>query len=216
MTPDAPLTTEDVVQRLTELAETGPLPAERVLAEQLGVNRYALRKALTTLRKSDAIPHRVPRRSGKRKTGAAQISLMTSPAELWEVRLLMEPEITRLAAVRGTEMEIRAIEEAHAAAEPNVFDLEQDIVFHHAIAVASHNALATHLMDQVMDLTRDDAFRTMLPEFTTETGWRHHAAIVEAIRGRRAADAEDAMRTHLTAILQWLNGGSDALRQAIK
>ncbi len=31
--------------------------------------------------------------------------------------------------------------------------------------------------------------------------------IVDAIHGRRAAEAEQAMREHLVAILKWLNGG---------
>lgn len=208
MTDDPEMTVADVVERIRIIAETGPLPAERLLAEQLGVNRYTLRKALAELRVGAEIPASRPRNQGKQRS-AQSIAMLTSPAEVWEVRLSLEPEITRLAAVRGTEMEIRQIELCHAASEPLIFDLEKDIAFHRAIAAASHNALAAHLMDQVMELTRDDAFRMKLPEFTTETGWRHHAAITEAIRGRRAADAAEAMRTHLTAILTWLNGGTD-------
>lgn len=214
---DEPIMTfADVVERIRIMAETGPLPAERQLAEQFGVNRYMLRKALASLRVEEEIPAPRPRNNGRRRPGPHDLAMMTSPAELWEVRLSMEPEITRLAAVRGTEMEIRAIERAHAASEPMIFDLSKDIAFHRAIARASHNALAAYLIDQVTELTRDNAFRMKLPDYTAETGWRHHAAIVEAIRGRRAAEAEEAMRAHLIAILQWINGGSDASRYVIK
>lgn len=197
-----------VVQKIRDLSADGAaLPAERVLAEMMGVNRYALRKALTLLRAGDEIPASRPRSSGRRKMEESDIADLTSPAECWEVRLSMEPEIARLAAIRATSSEIQAIEAAHARSEPAVFDLEIDIAFHRAIAVASHNALALHLIEQVMDITRDPGFRSKFPTFTAETGWRHHQMIVEAIRDRRASDAEKSMRLHLTAIIQWLNGG---------
>ncbi|MNT87943.1 transcriptional regulator NanR [compost metagenome] len=88
-----------------------------------------------------------------------------------------------------------------------MFDRGHDNIFHRAIAIASHNILAGYLLEQVMELTYDETIRTRLPAYTNETGWRHHEMIVDAIRGRRAAEAEEAMRDHLLAILQWLNGG---------
>ncbi len=199
---------ESVVKKIRDLtSDGGSLPAERILADRIGVNRYAVRKALSLLRAGSEIPASRPRSSGRRRVEPRSIADMTSPAECWEVRLSIEPEIARRAAIRGTLSEIQAIEAAHAQSEPSVFDLENDIDFHRAIAVASHNALALHLIEQVMDITRDPSFRSKFPAFTTETGWRHHQMIMEAIRDRRAADAENAMRLHLTAIIQWLNGG---------
>lgn len=207
----------DLVQRIRELADAGtPLPAERVLAERLGVSRYVLRKALQQLRARDEIPASRPRNAGRRASVQQGVADMSSPAEVWEVRLSLEPEIARLAAVRGTATEILAIEAAHDLSEATVFDLEADIAFHRAIAVASHNMLALHLMDQIMDLTRDPGFRARFPAFTAETGWKHHQMLVDAISSRRAAEAEEAMRMHLTAILQWLNGGADPARYAVK
>jgi DNA-binding FadR family transcriptional regulator len=202
-------TIDTVVQKIRDITvDFGQLPAERILAERIGVNRYAVRKALSLLRADEQIPASKPRSSGRRKTRDMRIADMTSPAECWEVRLSIEPEIARLATMRGTISEIQAIEAAHARSEPTVFDLEIDIAFHRAIAVASHNMLALHLLEQVLDITRDPGFRSKFPAFTAETGWQHHQMIVEAIRERRAFDAERAMRLHLTAIIQWLNGGS--------
>ncbi|MEI4487882.1 FCD domain-containing protein [Frigidibacter sp. MR17.14] len=210
---------DDVVERIRRISGEGRLPAERVLADQLGVNRYILRKALGQLRAGDEIPASQPRNRGKRRAAGSApgaIADLTSPAEMWEVRLSLEPEIARLAAVRGTAAEIDAIEAVHARSTPTVFDLETDIAFHRAIAVASHNALALHLMEQVMDMTRDPGFRAKFPAFTAETGWRHHQMLVDAIRARHATEAEEAMRLHLAAILQWLNGGADPARYALK
>ncbi|CDZ60108.1 FadR/GntR family transcriptional regulator [Neorhizobium galegae] len=214
MTTEAGQTIETLAQQVRDISATeGKLPAERILADQLGVNRYVLRKALRLLRATAELP------SGRRRVSKTQrlpaksgIAHMTSPAECWEVRLSLEPEIARLAAVRGTKAEIEAIEAAHARSDALIFDLEIDIEFHRAIAIASHNALALNLIEQIMEITRDPGFRAMFPAFTAETGWRHHQMIAEAIRNRHASEAENAMRTHLTAILQWLNGGGEQAR----
>lgn len=214
-----PNSIEEVAQAILGLAEAGDFPPERQLAERIGVSRHLLRKALSTLRDDNLIPESRSRIGSPDKTRRrnfrqsiatrANIATKTSPAELWEVRLLLEPEIARLAAIRGTPTEIDDITAAHALAEPTIFDRGKDDLFHRAIAVASHNTLAAYLLDQVMELTWEETIRTRLPAYTNETGWRHHEMIVDAIRGRRAADAEQAMREHLVAILKWLNGGSD-------
>jgi DNA-binding FadR family transcriptional regulator len=208
---------EAVTQAILGLAEEGGFPPERQLAERIGVSRHLLRKALVTLRDENKIPESRPRNnpvSKGRPRGSVQpiatkasIASKTSPAELWEVRLLLEPEIARLAATRGTQTEIEEIVAAHSLSEPTVFDRGIDNRFHRAIAVASHNILAGYLLEQVIELTWDDAIRTRLPAYTNETGWKHHDIIVDAIRGRRAAEAEQAMREHLVAIMKWLNGG---------
>jgi DNA-binding FadR family transcriptional regulator len=212
-----PSSIEEVTQAILGLAENGDFPPERQLAEQIGVSRHLLRKALSTLRDENRIPENksrgLPPSKGKARNAKqaiatrANIASRTSPAELWEVRLLLEPEIARLAAIRGTPTEIDDIVAAHALSEPTVFDRGNDNLFHRAIAVASHNILAAYLLEQVMDLTWDETIRTRLPAYTNETGWRHHEMIVDAIRGRRAAEAEQATREHLVAILKWLNGG---------
>lgn len=207
---------ESLTQQLRVFVAGGEkLPPERVLAERFGVNRYVLRKALELLRTSDELPGIASRRKSPRpRTSIRNIADVSSPAECWEVRLLLEPEVARLAAVRGTISEIQAIEQIHARSDAAVFDLETDIEFHRAVAVASHNMLARYFIEQVMEITRDPGFRSKFPAFTAETGWRHHEMIVDAIKNRRASDAENAMRMHLTAILRWLHGiGEEDLLQ---
>jgi DNA-binding FadR family transcriptional regulator len=217
---------EEVTRAILGLAEESGFPPERQLAEQIGVSRHLLRKALSTLRDDKLIPDtrarspklsKVGRRTGKQAIATrTNIASRTSPAELWEVRLLLEPEIARLAAIRGTPTEIDEIVAAHALSEPTVFDRGNDNLLHRAIAAASHNVLAAYLLEQVLDLTWDETIRTRLPAYTNETGWRHHVVIVEAIRDRRAADAEQAMREHVVAILKWLNGGGDTSPTTVK
>lgn len=217
---------EEVKRNIVDVYKESPFPPERNLAESLGISRHLLRKALSSLRDENRIPETRPqpagatsdrsRIAGKPIATRANIANKTSPAELWEVRLLLEPEIARLAATRGTPTEIDNIVAAHLLAEPTVFDRNKDDQLHRAIAVASHNILAAYLLEQIMELTWHDTIRTRLPAYTNETGWRHHEIIVDAIRGRRAAEAEQAMREHLVAILKWLNGGGDPSNPSAK
>ncbi|TMV80974.1 FadR family transcriptional regulator [Thioclava sp. BHET1] len=215
------MTTEEnqidaVSRQIRDMSDEGPLPAERQLAEQLGVNRYVLRKALGELRATQEIPESRPRNQGKRHIGRQRVAKLTSPAEVWEGRLLIEPDIARMAAARGTIAEISAILDIHAGSEPDLFDLEKDIAFHTAIAAASHNALSSYLIELIADLTRDPGFRMRLPEFTSETGWRHHQMIADALRNRRAAEAKAAMQLHLSEILKWLNGGEQSAFSSVR
>ncbi|MGG7565477.1 FadR/GntR family transcriptional regulator [Rhodovulum sp. DZ06] len=133
----------------------------------------------------------------------------TSPPELWELRLTLEPAIARMAALRATPDQLAAIARIHAAADPARFDLEGDIAFHRAVAEASGNSLFAWLVDAVTGFTRDGGFRMQLPAFTEETGWRRHDAILSAIQRRSPAEAEAAMRAHHEAIHRWLSGFSD-------
>lgn len=205
--------TSDLIEKIRLMAREEKLPPERQLAERLQVNRYVLRKALSQLRSMNEIPPSRPRAPARGSEHRA-ITDLTSPAEVWEMRLLLEPEIARLAAVRGTIGELQAIREAHEMAKPDVFDLDHDVAFHLAIARASHNVLALHLVEGIIEITRDPSFRAKFPPYTVETGWRHHDQLTEAICSRRAAEAESVMRNHLTAILQWLNG-SDGQRASL-
>jgi DNA-binding FadR family transcriptional regulator len=186
--------------------------SERALSGQLGVNRYTLRLALQQLRDSGEIQQPRPRARPRSVKTFKRISIVenTSPAELWEIRLSMEPHIAKAAALRGTPKQLAALREAHLRADRRVFNLEHDIAFHMAIANASHNSLWVIMLDLLTDLTLDDGFKMQLPPLTSVTGFEHHEAILAAIIRRDAPAAELAMRMHLTAIRRWATGDATA------
>jgi DNA-binding FadR family transcriptional regulator len=182
------------------------LPAERELSKELGVNRHTLRQGLQFLRTNGELqPAKVRAKPGKNLKGLS-ISKNTSPVELWETRLSMEPQIARTAALRATPKEIEAIREAHQAAKPNVFDARQDNDFHRKVALASHNNLWAIFIDLLTAVTIEESFTMQLPPFTSVTGYDHHAEILAAIAERDAQAAERAMHVHLSAIQRWVMG----------
>ncbi len=198
---------DDLVARLRLLASGDePLPPERNLSQQLGVNRYLLRQGLQILRDNGEIEPTKARAAPGRSLKKLSIVQNTSPVEVWEIRLSMEPQIARAAALRATPREMQVIREAHDMASPDVFDLEKDIEFHRRIAVSSHNNLWVVVIDLLTDLTREESFKMQLPPFTSVTGYDHHEEILAAITARDATGAEKAMYAHLSAIQRWVMG----------
>ena len=95
-----------------ELLANGRLPPERDLCAQFGVSRNTLRTALDLLEAQGKIWRRVGSGTYAGNAppmdlqGLVAISETTSPIELMELRLILEPAITRLAALRATPTEI--------------------------------------------------------------------------------------------------------------
>lgn len=186
------------------------LQSERHLADEMGENRYMVRRALMTLREVGELPGaRVKLGPGPRMARPLGLTAETNPVEMWEVRLMFEPRLARLAAARASPADIADLDDIHDQSPRDRFDLAADIAFHCAVARASGNGLAYVVIDLLAGMTRDASFRMKLPPFTSQTGFGHHARILSAIRARDPGGAETAMRLHLAAISQWLSGFPD-------
>lgn len=113
---------ETVAERLLEAVRTQPqgtrMPSERALAEQLGVGRSTVREALNGLAALGALDIRHGR--GVFVASSASQRLDDEPVApafvraqtnaLIEARLVVQPEVARLAAARRTESDLRALE----------------------------------------------------------------------------------------------------------
>jgi DNA-binding FadR family transcriptional regulator len=197
----------DLVETLRTLAEEeGRLPSERSLSEQLGVHRHVLRQGLQVLRESGGLQPARSRSSSGKHFKMLGIIKDTSPVEVWEARLSIEPQIARVAALKATPKEIRAIHDAHRAANPKIFTPESDNDFHRKVAAASRNTLWIIFIDLLTELTLTESFQMQLPPFTSVTGFEHHEEILQAIAARDAMAAEKAMHAHLSAIQRWVMG----------
>src|SRR5262245_35872188 len=86
------------------------LPAERELAERLGLTRNRLRGSLRKLAADGLIWRHVGKGTffGPRPTSATpqDLSELTNPREVMEVRFAIEPEIARLAAFRANTRDV--------------------------------------------------------------------------------------------------------------
>ncbi|MDX2154086.1 MAG: FCD domain-containing protein [Bryobacteraceae bacterium] len=194
--------------------ETGSrLPAERAMAEAVGVGRPALREGLKTLAALGIVEsHRGAGsllRSREALESLGRISQRPVPArygtlDVLEVRRMMEPKAAWFATTRAGERELREVEEARVAFEEAVGGeaapervARLDLELHAAILRASKNPLLVWMgdvLEPVLLRSRRDWARTGFDHAKT---CEEHSAIVQAILRRDPQAAESAMSEHL-------------------
>ncbi len=194
----------------------GRFPAERVLADELGISRHRVRQALARMR-ADGEGPAPRRRSGAgvrtRAPGlvpAESLVRATNPLELIEMRMVLEPALARLAAIRASPAEIEALLMA-ASDNGNDEDTSRtaDIRFHTLLIGAARNSLADALYRLVREVGVDT--RLTMPRMLLKRELEQHRRIAEAISDRDPDAAERAMRAHLTSVHQRLTQQGMAL-----
>jgi GntR family transcriptional regulator, transcriptional repressor for pyruvate dehydrogenase complex len=187
------------------------LPPERELAEQFQVSRVAIREALRTLENSGFITTRQGVTGGTfvteltfQQLGNAFLDLFLaekiSIPELYQVRLLVEPEVARLAAQRITPEYAERLETCFKAEEspsPTLpDDLDKKTAVHFVLAEMCGNRFFEGLVRSVMSLTRRviEAAHPDQPPFLHPPGM--HRPIIKAVLAGHAGAAEAAMRKH--------------------
>jgi len=189
------------------------LPPERQLTADLDLSRSALREGLDVLEAQGRIWRHVGRGTfvGNRPLDPSAvlsvITSQTSPIEVLEARLLIEPLLARLAALRATDADIhhmeRLLEKSEAAQDPKTWEL-WDGRLHRMVAEAAHNRLLLSLFDAFNAMRTQKTWgqlrqATLTPE-RRETYCRHHRAYVFAIAKRDPQRAEELMRRHIEAV----------------
>jgi GntR family transcriptional repressor for pyruvate dehydrogenase complex len=195
-----------------ELKAGTKLPSERTLSEKLGVSRGYVRKALAKLEHYGLIETLPQRGTLVAGLGSKAISgLMASigslddyfdPASLFEIRSLLECFAARRAAQRAAPEDLAEILKWHGEfrtkAKAGQRGLEEDHLFHLAIAKASANSvclsLISYITPQIISLNAD--FAESDPDRFERT-FAEHDEIVRSIQGRDEGRAEAAMRIHM-------------------
>jgi DNA-binding FadR family transcriptional regulator len=121
--------------------------------------------------------------------------------ELYEVRLLLEPQAARWTAERADAEQVGKIREVVRAmeeslAQPHVF-LEHDRVFHFAIGTTASNRVLRAILRDIHELLNTSWSLTDLSRVEVETVFAQHSAIADAIAAHDGDGAELAMRDHL-------------------
>jgi DNA-binding FadR family transcriptional regulator len=195
------------------------LPAERDLATHFEAARSTVREALRQLEERSLVVRRVG--SGtfvdhRPSPDGNYIAEQTSPLELIEVRLGLEPRIARLAAVNATARDLdrmaEALERVEAAGnDGEVFSIA-DERFHLLLAECTRNPLMIWLYQQINDVRSHRQWNTMKGKILTPPRIaeynRQHRQLYEALRSRDVEAAVATIETHLERARRDLVGAS--------
>ncbi len=172
------------------------LPAERQLAAALGCSRSTVREALRMLESSGLVVRRigsgtfVDYRPGV--GGEDDVAEITSPIELVEVRLAIEPHMVRLATVNATARDFERIGDVLARLDTVGDDADRftqwDRLFHQLLADAAHNPLMSSVYRQVNHVRGHAQWSAMKDKVLSAERIaaynRQHRALYEALRIR--------------------------------
>jgi DNA-binding FadR family transcriptional regulator len=199
------------------------LPTEREFEEQFGLARNTLRQTLRALQSKGLITRHVGRgtfvaRSSSAPVDAAPDDLQrriqgASPAEIMEVRLIVEPQAIELAAVRATADDLASITQCLHGCEsaPDIATFEHwDGLLHERIVDAARNGLLSDIYQAINQVRRTAAWgklkeRSLTPQRRSSYE-DHHRRIVEALRERDPERAVSAVKEHLIAVRASLLG----------
>ncbi|RWX80846.1 FadR family transcriptional regulator [Neorhizobium lilium] len=211
----------DRVRLLIQEGKYGPgsrLPAERELAQQLGVSRPSLREALIALEIEGAIEIRMGSGIYVLSIGKAAPTatpLGESPAELMEARATIESAVIVQAASVITDETLASLREILVSMrieiEKGRKPIEQDRQFHLTIAELPGNAILAKIVANLFDERHSPMSDRIRGRFETPQTWtialEEHEIILAALEARKPLAAQAAMFSHLSASgRRWLEG----------
>lgn len=191
-----------------ELLQGERLPPERAFAQQFDVSRGTVRDALRRLEEASFVEKRPGSGtyvSYSESDESNSLAQSTSPLELVDTRLTLEPQIVRLAVLNATEQNLAKTENALAIMEqdsigPEAF-ISADEVFHLGLAECTKNAILIWITRRINEVRNSTEWSRMRRLTLTDEMIRcyslQHRAIFEAVRARDADKATRSMRSHL-------------------
>jgi DNA-binding FadR family transcriptional regulator len=204
-----------------EFAPGDVLPSEREISARWGVSRSVVREALGRLaslglvRSVHGSGTRVEAPNGRQITVGYRRLLRATDwrlEDLAAVRLPLETSIAALASQRRTDEHLARLEQAQEILGNPTRTLEAhvkaDFAFHAALAEATGNPFFAVVLAPIQELLIESRRHT-LGRYRAELAHAHHARILEAVRDRDQARAEQAMREHIEANFQHLHAEGD-------
>ncbi len=196
------------------------LPPERELARHYATSRSTIREALRRLEELKLVTRRIGSGtyvSYHRTPDGHVMAYRTSPIELIEVRLGIEPQMARLAALHATiedlgQLEAAIAELGKAGADRDAFS-NADEQFHLRLAECTRNPLMIWLYKHINDIRGHAAWNRMKEKILTPERIRtyneQHRRIFDAISNRDAESAANIVREHIERARQDLLGVED-------
>ena len=192
------------------------LPNEIELSQELNVSRTTLREAIRILVAYDILEIRrgrgtyVTEKALKQPQDFEQLSaIKVNAKDLYEMRLIFEPEAAYLAAVRGTDAEIKRILDYGRRIEEEIRTggdrTKEEQSFHKAIAQATHNEFMNKLMPILYQAISKGVVLSSQSEKAVNDTIIDHRMIMDFLEQRNAEGAKSAMRIHIMHAIKQLN-----------
>jgi DNA-binding FadR family transcriptional regulator len=206
------------------------VPPERALAEQFGLARNTLRRVLKRLEEEGLLERHVGRGTYVRGAGDSKNGGLgghgavllangsmsgdlatrlrgSSPADLMEVRIIIEPQMAALAASRATAEDMAQIELAlkHSIAAKGLAEFEHwDAQLHLTIFRAAKNAILLAWCEAINAVRNEPDWyrlkkRSVTPEVRNSYD-RDHTEIVAALKERDPEAARKVLFRHLSRV----------------
>jgi GntR family transcriptional regulator, transcriptional repressor for pyruvate dehydrogenase complex len=207
---------EQLVEQILSYIESAQLkpgdllPAERDLAERLGVSRATLAQALVALEVLGVIDvqHGTGAVLARRPSVASVIKGLREHRsrlpEIVEARSTLEGKLAALAAARRTDEDLAAIDNALDVMAREIKDGERgahgDELFHEAITAAAHSSVLAQLMAFIAEMILETRMESLGQPGRPEQSLASHRKIAEAIRNQDAAGAAEAMLAHIELV----------------
>jgi GntR family transcriptional repressor for pyruvate dehydrogenase complex len=217
--------TDDAINKLRGMIQSGELrpgtrlPPEHQLAAEMGLSRSGVREAVKVLEAARVLD--VRRGDGTYVTSLAPTLLLEGLGfavellqgdtllEVMEVRRLLEPAATGVAALRISDDDLEHLAEILARMHDSASDAEKlmqaDIEFHRVVIASTGNETLTTLLDGLSGRTvRARVWRGLVEGNVTQATLDEHRAILLALRARDPFLATSAALMHVNTSESWL------------
>ena len=189
------------------------LPSEKELCEIFHVSRVPVREALSALELNGMVDS--VRGGGvyvrRQAAGGSELPEHVEPQDIIRVRMLLEPDIAREAALHLDAEHRARLEELYDRmrneAAVGLISKETDRDFHYALAEASGSGLYPGIMEIVLGAMEQRLWelilsRTIATARYTDINNREHLKICKAVLDGRADEAHAVMPEHMQMLYE--------------
>ncbi|MDX8047150.1 FadR/GntR family transcriptional regulator [Gracilibacillus sp. S3-1-1] len=185
------------------------LPNENELSEELHISRTTLREAIRILVTNGVLEIRRGRGTFVKEdldvNNVEHLSFLAdakiNARDLYEMRLIFEPEAAFYATLRASDAEIKRIVEYGKEIERKInhnedrTEVEQQ--FHQSIMKATHNEFMEKLMPVIYQAINKGVILSTKRELAIKDTINDHKMIMEFMESRNPEGAKSAMRIHI-------------------
>lgn len=205
------------------------LPNENVLSEELGVSRTTLREAIRILvsegilvvqrGRGTFVANKLERMTGDRVAIHKFSDKKVTLRDLYETRMIFEPEAAALACRRADDGEIAHILELGEVCQDFILRnpagkdrINSEIDFHCAIVKASHNVFISQFMPMITQTIEQTFALDYNLDVIAENAYKDHIMIMNFLEKRDSQALKSAVTIHLhhafwTEELEWQEEG---------